>query len=158
MGRWYSRGRTEAARVRLRLAEERKAPAEFEGLRKFLSEGTPEAIDKASSALPDPQRRALVEGALDPEVQAVREVGLGLAYLQEKKYEEAVLAFRAVEVKYFQVPEEHARALFYLAQAADAAAGQATGEAKKLYESWRDDAQKRLKEEYPNSPWAGGGR
>ena len=81
--------------------------------------------------------------------------GLGLAYLQEGKFEDAILAFRAVEVKYFQVREEHARALHYLARAADEAAKKASAEgARTLYEKYRDDARGRLKAEYPNSRWA----
>ena len=81
--------------------------------------------------------------------------GLGLAYLQEGKFEDAILAFRRVEVKYFQVPEEHARALHYLARAADEASKQASGgEARAQYERYRDNARSRLKAEYPNSPWA----
>ena len=54
------------------------------------------------------------------------------------------------------MPEEHARALYYLAQAAEKAAAQATGEAKSLYETYRDEARTRLKAEHPNSRWVKG--
>ena len=112
-----------------------------------FSESTPEALERKYRTLPASQRVALVEGALDPQVQAVMQNGLGLAWLQDGRYEEAILAFRAVEVKYFQVAEEYARALHYLALAADEAAKKASNaEARTLYEKYRDDARARLKE------------
>lgn len=155
IGLYFSFARREAARVLLRQAEENKSPTEFQKLRNFIRESTPEVLMQKFGSLPKSQRDALVQGALDARVQAVMQNGMGLANLNDKKYEEAILAFRAVEVKYFQVPEEHARALHYLAEAADKAAAEARQEqARKLYESYRDGARRRLKEEYPNSPWA----
>lgn len=155
IGRYFSLARTEAARVLLRQAEENKSPTEFLKLRNFIEESTPAALEKKFGSLPKAQRDALVQGALDSGVQAVMENGKGLAYLNDKLYEDAILAFRAVEVKYFQVPEEHARALHYLALAAEAAAGEARqDEARKLFESYRDGARRRLREEHPNSRWA----
>ena len=155
IGRLHSRARMQAAGIMLQRAEKNRSPAEFAELRDFINESTPEALERKYRTLPSAQRKALVEGALDPQVQAVMQNGLGLAYLQEEKFEEAILAFRAVEVKYFQVPEEHARALHYLAQAADKAANKASGEeARTLYQKYRDDARGRLKAKYPNSRWA----
>ncbi len=154
IGRLHSRARMRAAGIMLRRAEKNKSPAEFAELRDFIHESTPEALAKKYRTLPGSQKDALVEGALDPEVQAVMQNGLGLAFLQEGKFEDAILSFRAVEVKYFQVPEEHARALHYLARAADGAASKASDEARALYERYRDEARSRLKAEYPNSPWA----
>ncbi len=155
IGRLHSRARMQAAGIMLQRAEKNRSPSEFAELRDFINESTPEALERQYRTLPSAQRVALVEGALDPQVQAVMQNGLGLAYLQEGKFEEAILAFRRVEVKYFQVPEEHARALHYLARAADEAAKQAAGdEARNLYQTYSDNARSRLKAEYPNSPWA----
>jgi len=155
IGRLYSRGRMEAARVMLQRAEKNKSPAELAELRGFIQESTPDAIRQAFQSLPASQRQPLEEGALDPQVQSVMQNGLGFTYLLEEKFEDAVLAFRSVEVKYFQVPEEHARALHYLALAADGAAKKAPGDAaRKLYETYRDEARRRLKIEHPDSSWA----
>lgn len=154
IGRLFSMARMKAAGVMLRRAEKNRSPAEFQDLREFIEQSTPDALKRQFKNLPAAQREALVEGARDPVVQAVMQNGLGLAYLQEGKLEEAILAFRSVQVKYFQVPDEHARALHYLAQAAGAAAEQATGEARTLYESYRDMALERLRSLYPKSPWS----
>jgi hypothetical protein len=155
IGRLFSRARVEAAGVMLRQAEKTRSSAEFANLRQFIEQGTPQALMKTYRALPKAQLDALIEGAMDPRVQAVAQTGLGLAYLQEKAYEQAILAFRSVEVKHFGVAEEHARALHYLAEAADAASKQARGAARDVYAAYRDDALKRLREDHPNSPWAG---
>ena len=155
IGRLHSRARMQAAGIMLQRAEKNRSPSEFAELRDFINQSTPKALEQKYRTLPKTQRDALVEGALDPRVQAVMQNGLGLAYLQEGKFEDAILAFRAVEVKYFQVPEEHARALHYLARAADEAAKKASGEeARTLYQKYRDDARGRLKAEYPDSRWA----
>jgi hypothetical protein len=84
----------------------------------------------------------------------VAQTGLGLAHYHEKHYDDAILAFRAVTVKQFQVPDEPARALYWLAQAADAAAKQAKGAAAGFYETLKAEAVKSLKAEFPNSPYA----
>ena len=98
----------------------------------------------------------MVAGARDPAVQAVGYNGIGLAYLNEPKpkYEEALVAFKAVAVRYFEDAEQHARALYYLAQAADGAAKQAKGEAKEMYAAMADQAAKSLRSQHPDSPWA----
>ncbi len=154
LGRYYSRARMRAASVMLREAERNKNPSQFADLRNFIQESTPEALRKQFSTFTPEQIDAIVQGAMDPYVQAVLKNGLGFAYLSEKRYDDAVLAFRAVAVKYFEEPEEHARALHYLAQAADEAAKAATRpEAKKLYEAWRDAARESLRKEHPGSPW-----
>ena len=150
LGRLFSEARMYAADVMLQQAEANRSPAEFRRLRTFIEEGMPEALRVSLSTLPESQRLPLVEGAMSPRVQAVAQLGLGLALLQEKKYEEALYAFRAVEVKYFEEPTVHAKALRYLAQASDAAAKQSSGAARALYEKYRDDAEARLKKEYPN--------
>jgi len=155
LGRLYSLARTRAAAVKLKSAEDHQSKAEFQELRKFLDEGSTDALRKKFSTRPKAEIDAIVAGARDPSVQAVTENGLGLAYLHEGRFEDAVLAFRGVTVKHFQVPEEPARALYYLAKAADAAAKQAKGEAAKWYEALKDEALKSLKADYPGSPYAG---
>ena len=155
LGRYFNRARMKQAAIRLEQAEKNRSPAEFRKLREFIEKSTPAALARSFSTLPKPQMDALVAGAMDPAVQAVMQNGLGLAYLNEKKYEEAIHAFRAVEVKYFQDPGEHARALHYLALAADEAAKKASQpEAKQLYQRIRDGAKARLKAEHPSSRWA----
>lgn len=154
LGRLFSRARMLEAELRLRQAEKNRSAAEFRELRKFITESTPEALRRAFGTLPENQREALVAGAMDPNVQAVFQNALGFASLQERRYDEAILAFRSVEVKYFAEPEQHARALYYLAQAADGAATQAKSPAaKKLYETYRDRARQRLEQEHPGSTW-----
>jgi tetratricopeptide (TPR) repeat protein len=155
LGRLYSRARMHAAAVMLRQAEQNRSPAEFRSLKEYIERGSPEALARTYRSLPTPQLEALVAGAMDPQVQAVAQNGIGLAYLEQNKFEEAILTFRSVEVKYFEVPEEHARALHYLARAADGAAKAAgSDEARALYESYRDAALQRLRSEYPNSRWS----
>jgi tetratricopeptide (TPR) repeat protein len=154
IGRAYSIARMRAAAVMLRAAEEHRSPSEFQALRVFIDEGTPEKIRKKFAGRSKPEMDALVAGAQDSFVQAVAQNGLGLAYFNEKSYDDAIVAFRAVSVKHFQVPDEPARALYWLAQAADAAAKQAKGEAARFYETLKEDAVKSLKAEYPNSPYA----
>jgi hypothetical protein len=157
IGRLYSVARMRAAAVMLRAAEEHKSPAEFKALREFIEQGSPEALRKKFGTRPAPEVEALVGGAQDSFVQAVGQNGLGLAYFNEKRYDEAILALRAVSVKHFDVPEspdEPARALYWLAQAADAAAKEAKGDAAKFYETVKADALRSLKEEHPNSPYA----
>jgi hypothetical protein len=146
------------AQLRLEQAEKNRSVAEFRTLRTFINASTPEALSQEFATLPQDQRDALVAGAMDPEVQAVFQNALGFAALQEKQYDEAILAFRRVEVKYFAEEEEHARALHYLIQAADGAAKQASSpSARKLYETYRDRARNRLRQEHPQSRWAKGG-
>jgi hypothetical protein len=138
----------------LRAAEEHKSAAEFQKLRAFIEEGSPDALKKKFASRAKREMDALVAGARDPFVQAVAQNGLGLAYLAEQRYEEAVMAFDSVQVKYFQFPEETARALFYLAQAAAGAAQASKGEGAKYYETLKDSALKTLRADYPGSPFA----
>jgi tetratricopeptide (TPR) repeat protein len=155
IGVYHSRARMRAAAVMLEQAEKNKSPAEFQRLREFLEQGSAAALRAGHRALPPAQVEALVAGALDPEVQAVSQNGMGLAYLSEKDYERAILAFRSVDVKYFAVAAEHARALHYLAKAADAAAKAASGAAARAFhERTRDEALERLKAEHPQSRWS----
>ncbi len=158
-GRYYSQARMRVAAVKLMAAEKRKAPAAFADLRQWIQGGMPDAIRRRAKTKGMPQESiaALVAGARDPAVMAVGYNGIGLAYLNEPKpkYEEAMLAFKAVTVKFFQEPEQHARALYYLAKAADGAAKAAKGEVKKMYESMADEAVKMLRSQHPGSTWAG---
>jgi tetratricopeptide (TPR) repeat protein len=154
IGRYYSKARMKGAEVKLHAAEEHRSKAEFADLRKYIEDGSPDAIRQKFAGRPKAEIDAVVAGARDPYVQAVAQNGLGLAYLNEGAFEEAVLAFRGVDVKYFQVPEEPARALYYLSQAADGAAKQAKGEGAKYYEALRDEALKSLRTEHPDSPFA----
>ena len=148
------------ARVKLADAEKAKSPAKFSSLRSWIKKGTPDEVRKyaAGKSWPQPSVDALVAGARDPRVQAVGLNGIGLAFLNEPKprNEEAMLAFKSVAVKYFQVPEQHARALFYLAKAASAAAKAANGKAevKAMYEGMADEALKMLNKQHPDSTWA----
>lgn len=150
LGRYFSRGRMEQVRIRLQQAEKDRSPAQFQQLRTLINSSSPEALKRSFSVLPAAQLTALVDGAMDPKVQAVMKNGLGLAYLSEKKYEEAIHAFRAVEVRYFEDVDQHARALHYLTVAAEGAAQKASGEAKKLYERLATGAKARLEAEHPH--------
>ena len=134
----------------------------FSDLRTWIRMGMPEELRRKGSAegLPPSAIDALVAGARDPAVQAVALNGIGLAYLNEPKpkYEMALLAFKAVVVKYFQVEEQPARALYYLAKAAQGAAKEAD-KAKKpdvrdMYLGMQSGAVKTLRREHPDSPWA----
>ena len=157
-GRYYSQARMRVAAVKLEDAEKRKAPAAFADLRAWIKAGMPEAVREygKSKGLPPESIAALVAGARDPAVQAVGYTGIGLAYLNEPtpKYEEALLAFKAVSVKYFQEREQHARALYYLAQAATGAARAAKGDVKTMYESMASEALSMLRSQHPASEWA----
>jgi hypothetical protein len=75
----------------------------------------------------------------------VAQNAIGLAFLAEKKYAQAVTAFTNVRIKYFTVAAEVPRALRYLAQAADAAAAAATKpDAKALYQEQAAAARQEL--------------
>lgn len=159
-GHWWSQAHMNVARVMLTDAEKAKSPAKFSVLRSWINKGTPAEVRKYAQGKgwPAPSVDALVAGARDPGVQAVGLNGIGLAYYNEPKprYQEALLAFKAVSVKYFQVPEQHARALYYLAQAAKKAAGAsgAKAEVKEMYENMASEAVRMLEKQHPNSPWA----
>ena len=159
-GLWWSQAHMNVARVKLADAEKAKSPAKFSSLRSWIQKGTPDAVRKYAEGKgwPKPAVDALVGGARDPRVQAVGLNGIGLAYLNEPKprNEEAMLAFKAVSVKYFQVPEQHARALYYLAKAAKAAAGAsgAKAEVKEMYGAMADEAVRMLRKQHPDSTWA----
>ncbi len=160
-GRYYSQARMRVASVKLMAAEKRKAPAAFADLRQWIQAGMPEAIRRRakSKGLPPESIAALVEGARDPAVQAVGYNGIGLAYLNEPKpkYEDAMLAFKAVTVKYFAEPEQHARALYYLAKAARGAAKAAKGEVKEMYDAMAQQAMNMLRSQHADSPWSSKG-
>jgi tetratricopeptide (TPR) repeat protein len=156
LGRYYSQARARAIAVLLKAAEAHKSKAEFANLRTFIDEGSPESIRKKFGSRPKPEVEALVAGARDPKYQAVAQNGLGLAYLNEGRAEEAVLAFLSVSVKYFAEHEEVPRALFYLGEAAAAAGKDAKGDAAKYYASLREQAAKSLQSDYPGSPFARG--
>lgn len=159
-GHWWSQAHMNVARVKLADAEKAKSPAKFSSLRTWISKGTPDEVRKYAErkSWPKPSVDALVGGARDPGVQAVGLNGIGLAYLNEPKprNEEAMLAFKSVAVKYFQVREQHARALYYLAKAAGAAAKQAGGKAevKEMYGNMAEEALKMLRKQHPDSTWA----
>ena len=94
-------------------------------------------------------------GALSPTVQAVAQTGIGLAFLSEKKYPEAVFAFTNVRIKYFAVGEAVPRALYYLAKAADAAAEAARApDAKSLYKAQAEAARQELAGSWARTSWA----
>ena len=149
-GRYRALAHTRVAAVMLKDAEESKSPPKFSNLRSWIQKGSPAEVRTYAAGKGWPKERidALVAGSRDPNVQAVGLTGMGLAYLNEPqpRYEEALLAFKAVTVKYFQVPEQHARALKYLAEAADGAAKASTKpEVKQMYETMAREARERLR-------------
>jgi hypothetical protein len=153
-GRWYSMGRMKAASVLLAAAEKARSAAQYGRLRQYLEDSSPDALRRKFSTLPPGQLDALLVGAQDPMVQAVLMNGMGVSYLNEGKHDEALIALGTVGATHFQVPEEHARALYYFARAAEAAAKAAKGSAAKAYEAMGKAALSALKSEHPNSPWA----
>ncbi|MBL9088621.1 MAG: hypothetical protein JNM10_15895, partial [Planctomycetia bacterium] len=154
-GRFYNEARMEKARVMREAAEKDGSAAAFGRLRAFLQQGTPEALRAKLAGKPPELVDAVMAGALAPTVQAVAQNGIGLAFLAEKKYAEAVFAFTQVRVKYFSVAAEVPRALYYLAKAADAAAGAAAKpEAKTLYQAQAKGARDELQKDWRGSSWA----
>ena len=156
IGRYFSRARMRVAAIKLAHAEKRKAATAFQSLRAFIEQGNPVALRKRyGSRLTKDAVDALVAGSRDPQVQAVAQNGIGLAYLNEKKYEDALIAFRSVVVKYFEEPTEPARALYYLAKAADGASKQAKDpEVRAMYAAMKTQALKRLRSNYRGTQWA----
>jgi len=157
-GVYYSQARMRVARLKLQVAEKRKAAVAFADLRTWIKGGMPEAVRKLGQAkgLPPESIAALVAGARAPLVQAVGYNGIGLAYLRESKpkYVDAMLAFKAVAVKYFEEAEQHARALYYLAQAAEGASKAAKGEVRSMYTATAEQALTMLRSQHPGSTWA----
>jgi hypothetical protein len=154
IGRYFSQVRAKAAALLLHKAQNGGGPSAFVTLRTFLVEGQPEALQAKFASKSPEQLEALMAGARDPQVQAVAQTGLGLTYLNEQKYDEAILALQSVAVRYFAAREYAANALFHLAKAADAAAQAAKPTAKATYAAIKDEAVKKLKAEYPESPYA----
>ncbi len=154
LGRFYNEARMRKAQVMLEAAERDKSPAAYARMRDFLVGGTPDALRKRFSGKPPEVVDAVVAGAMSPTVQAVAQNGIGLAFLAEKKHVDALFAFAAVRIKYFQVAQEVPRALYYLAQAADAAGDAAPkAEAKAAYKALaaatRDELKKSYKDWHP---------
>jgi hypothetical protein len=147
--------RMQRARVMRQGAEESKSPPEFKRLRDYLTESSPDRL-KAKFAGKSPEVvDAILSGAMAPTVQAVAQNGIGLAHYHEKRYVEALFAFDAVRIKYFQVAEEVPQALYYLAAAATAAAeASPRAEVKALYQSQAEAARKELTTAHADSPWA----
>lgn len=158
IGRYISRARMHTASVMLMKAEKSGSAADFRALRNWLEGGRPGTLRKQGEGrgLSPDAVDALVAGARDPKVQALGLNGLGLAYLNEPKpkYEDALLAFKAVTVRYFQEPEQHARALYYLRKAAEGARDAAKGDAQAMYSTMAKEAGRMLKDQHPNSEWA----
>jgi len=154
-GRFYNEARMEKARVMREAAEKDGSPAAFGRLRTFLQQGTPEALKAKLAGRPPEVVEAVMGGALAPTVQAVAQNGIGLAFLAEKKYGEAVYAFTQVRIKYFSVGAEVPRALYYLAKAADGAAAAATKpEGKALYQAQATAARQELQRSWKATTWA----
>jgi hypothetical protein len=149
LGRYYNETRMRKAAIMLRTAESEKSPAAYGRLRDYLNGGTPEALERKFSGKPPEVVAAVKAGAMSPTVQAVAQNGIGLAYLAEKKWTEALFAFGSVRIKYFQVAAEVPRALYYLAQAADGAAEAASKpEAKTMYKAQAEAARAEIKTSY----------
>jgi tetratricopeptide (TPR) repeat protein len=154
LGRFYSEARMQKARVMLGAAE-KGGPAVYAQLRAYLAQGTPEALRQRMAGKPAEVVDAVVGGALAPTVQALAQNGVGLAFLAEKKYADAVNAFTQVRIKYFAVTDEVPRALYHLAKAAAAAAAAATKPAaKSLYQAQAESARQELQRGWKSSPWA----
>ena len=158
VGRYISRASMRTTAAMLGAAEKSGNAGDFRTLRAHVDGSGPEALRKKANGrgLNKNAVQAVVAGARDPAVQAVGLNAEGLAYLSggKPKYEEALLAFKGVTVKYFQEPEQHARALYYLAKAADGASKAAKGEAKTMYSAMATEATRMLRDQHPNSSWA----
>jgi tetratricopeptide (TPR) repeat protein len=154
-GRWYNEMRMQRARVMREGAEKSNSPPEYKRLRDYLTESSPDRLKAKFAGKPAEVVDAVLSGAMSPTVQAVAQNGIGLAHLHEKRYVEALFAFDAVRIKYFQVAEEVPQALYYLATAATAASQAATSQGvKDLYKAQADAARKELTSGYADSPWA----
>ncbi len=155
LGRYYSRARIRAAKVKLDQALEADNAATYNRLRVFIEAGMPDALKSKFAGQSKAVTDAIVSGARDPEVQAVASNGLGLAYLHEGKAVEALVHFDTVRVKNFGVRDQAALAHYYLAEAASKAAESAKKPAaKEMYEKMRDQARKALKSNYSDTEWA----
>lgn len=154
VGRYYSQLRAHAAALMLAKAEAAGTAAAYGPVKAYLLEGQPEALKRRLGSRPPEQQEALLTGARAPEVQAVNQIGLGQAYLAEGKFEEAVLALRAVAIRHFGARERAAAALYFLAKAADGAGKAAKGAAQGFYLKLKDDALNQLKTDYRESPYA----
>ena len=152
-GRYFSQVRAKAAALLLEKAEKANSDGAFLTLKTFLMEGQPEALQTKFASRPREQLEALLAGARDSQVQAVTMTGLGMAYRAERKYDDAILALRSVAVRHFAAREHAARALYYLAKAAEEAAAAAKPEVKAAYTKEREAALKELKT-YTESPYA----
>jgi tetratricopeptide (TPR) repeat protein len=160
LGRFYSLARARQLQAMLEDAEKRSSPAAFKELSAFIEQGAPESLRKLgqSQGLAPAAVLALVSGARDPQVQAVALNAEGLCHLNESpaNLEQALLAFKAVDVKHFTLPGERARALYYLAQTAQKAAqaAKAGTPVRAMYEGMAQEALRKLRERHADSPWA----
>jgi hypothetical protein len=157
-GALYSLARLRVASAKL-VSAEKVGGAAFGALRRYIEQGEPETLqERYAGKLPAEALRALLAGARMAEIQAVGLNGKGLAYLEEKRYEEAVLAFKEVAVKHFGDRDQTARALYYLAKAADKAADAADkgnkADVRDRYRAQRDEAIRVLKSRYKSTSWA----
>ena len=161
LGRYYSLARIRVAAVMLSDAEKSNSGPAYMKLAAFVDGGSPEKLRGVArkEGLTKGAADALIAGARDPNVQAIALNAEGLANLNASppRPEQALIAFKAVTVKYFQVGEEPARALFYLAKAADMASKNAKGDARAMYVNMRAEAAKALRAKYPDSSWANKG-
>ena len=158
VGRYISRATMRTTAAMLSEAEKSGDAGDFRQLSAHIAGTSPDALRKKAQGrgLGGAAVNAVVAGARDPAVQAVGLTGEGLASLNASKpnYEEALLAFKGVTVKYFEEPEQHARALYYLAKAADGAAKGAKGDARTMYNAMAKEATRMLRDQHPDSPWA----
>ena len=146
LGRLFSRAQVMATALKLRQAEKSSnKKALLAKLRTALLSAKPDNLRKKYRSMPKAVQDALVLGARDPMVRAVANNGIGLAFLVEKRYDEAVVPLREVTVVYFQESEQALRAHSYLAKAAAGAAKGATGDAKKMYEAMAEESRLALK-------------
>ncbi len=155
LGRYYSEMRREKGRVIRETAEASDSPPEYERLKTYLIEGTPDRLRQKFAGKPKEVVDAILAGAVAPGVQAMVQNGIGIALLAKKSYVDALFAFGSVRIKFFQVKEEVPRALYYLAKAAAGAAeAAAKPEAKALYQAQAEAARQELQKQWVDSPWA----
>jgi len=154
LGRFFARARAESVRIELDEAEKSGNSGQFAKLKAQLEQETPEALARRYQRKKPSTREAILVGATDPEVRAVAAIALGLANLKSGKLDEAVASLREVTVQHFRRRDQVARAYFYLAQAAEAAAKKAKPEAKPLYEALVKESKEALKSTYSDTEWA----
>ncbi|MEW6359730.1 MAG: tetratricopeptide repeat protein [Planctomycetota bacterium] len=154
---WQLKGKLWQGKVLLDQGKGKEAASAFDEIQKIAKGKMPEIyfeanLNRAAGLILETptdtsQARDLLqkvfEEAQDDEVKAAAHNGLGDAYRAEKRIKEARIEYLRVVVLYFNCPEEHARALFNVAD---------------CFEQLKDAATARrfrsiLTQEHPDSVW-----